>query len=63
MILVPFLAISTKFFGNMFSTYYRRFMIYDAPARFFVSWQCVLFESVKGRVVCRLLTSVAHGAF
>jgi delta8-fatty-acid desaturase len=38
---VPFFAISTKFFNNVFSTYYRRFITYDAPARFFVSCQCV----------------------
>ena len=38
---VPFFAITPKFFDNLYSTYYRRTMLFDAASRFFVSIQCV----------------------
>jgi len=36
---VPFFAITPKFFDNLYSTYYRRTMLFDAASRFFVSIQ------------------------
>lgn len=36
---VPFFAISNKFFGNIYSTYKRRILLFDAASRFFVSMQ------------------------
>ena len=36
---VPFFAISNKFFGNIYSTYKQRILLFDAASRFFVSMQ------------------------
>merc|ERR1711939_498492 len=43
---IPFFAISTRFFGNLYSTYYRRTMLMDAASRFFVSIQHKLYYIV-----------------
>ncbi|KAI8067198.1 delta-6-fatty acid desaturase [Gongronella butleri] len=40
---LPFFAISTKFFGNLFSTYYNKTLEFDAAARFFVKRQHYLY--------------------
>ncbi|KAI8084594.1 fatty acid desaturase-domain-containing protein [Halteromyces radiatus] len=40
---LPFLAISTRFFQNLYSSYYQRVMAYDAVARFFVARQHHLY--------------------
>ncbi|KNC97541.1 uncharacterized protein SPPG_07016 [Spizellomyces punctatus DAOM BR117] len=40
---MPFFAISTKFFQNLYSTYYKRVLNFDAAAQFFISIQHHLF--------------------
>jgi len=40
---LPFLAISPAFFNSLYSTYYRRILYFDAPARFFLKFQHNLF--------------------
>jgi delta8-fatty-acid desaturase len=43
---LPFIAITTKFFNNLFSTYYKRILPFDAVSRFFVSHQHHLYYLV-----------------
>ncbi|KAI8810230.1 fatty acid desaturase-domain-containing protein [Cladochytrium replicatum] len=43
---LPFFAISTKFFGSLYSTYYKRPMPFDLAAKIFVSMQHRLFYVV-----------------
>ncbi|EPB85956.1 hypothetical protein HMPREF1544_07288 [Mucor circinelloides 1006PhL] len=40
---VPFMAITTKFFNNIYSTYYKRVLPFDAASRFFVRHQHYLY--------------------
>lgn len=40
---LPFLAITTKFFNNVYSTYYKRVLPFDAAAKFFVRYQHYLY--------------------
>ncbi|KAF5337416.1 hypothetical protein D9611_003148 [Ephemerocybe angulata] len=40
---IPFFAISTAFFGSLWSSYYKRTMAFDWAARFFISMQHKLF--------------------
>lgn len=40
---LPFFAITTRFFDNIYSTYYKRVFEFDAPARFFVRYQHHLY--------------------
>lgn len=40
---LPFLAITTKLFNNIYSTYYKRVLPFDAFARFFVRYQHHLY--------------------
>ncbi|KAI8364751.1 delta-6 fatty acid desaturase [Radiomyces spectabilis] len=40
---LPFLAITTKFFSNIYSTYYKKVLKFDAFARFFVRYQHHLY--------------------
>ncbi|KAI9004586.1 fatty acid desaturase-domain-containing protein [Gaertneriomyces semiglobifer] len=44
--LMPFFAITTKFFEDIHSTYYNRTLVFDAPARFLVSIQHYLYYIV-----------------
>lgn len=43
---LPFLAITTKFFNNLYSTYYKRVLPFDAASRFFVRYQHHLYYLV-----------------
>ncbi|CAD6577879.1 MAG: hypothetical protein CYPHOPRED_000398 [Cyphobasidiales sp. Tagirdzhanova-0007] len=43
---IPFFAISPKFFGNLYSTYYRRQMLLDAASKCFISMQHNLYYIV-----------------
>ncbi|KAI7875600.1 delta-6-fatty acid desaturase [Lichtheimia hyalospora FSU 10163] len=43
---LPFFAITTRFFDNIYSTYYKRVFEFDAPARFFVRYQHHLYYIV-----------------
>ncbi|CAO3590666.1 unnamed protein product [Absidia cylindrospora] len=43
---LPFLAISTRFFQNLYSTYYGRVMAFDSVAKFFVARQHHLYYLV-----------------
>lgn len=40
---LPFIAVSTRFFDSLYSTFHRRDMKFDAFAKFFVSFQHYLF--------------------
>ncbi|KAI9318752.1 fatty acid desaturase-domain-containing protein [Dichotomocladium elegans] len=40
---LPFFAITTRFFNNIYSTYYKRILPFDAPSRFFVRYQHYLY--------------------
>lgn len=40
---LPFFAITTRFFNNLYSTYYKRVLKFDAPARFFIKYQHHLY--------------------
>ncbi|KAI9025074.1 fatty acid desaturase-domain-containing protein [Phycomyces nitens] len=40
---MPFMAITTKLFNNLYSTYYNRVMEFDAPSRFFIKYQHYLY--------------------
>ncbi|KAF7731611.1 Delta 8 Fatty Acid Desaturase [Apophysomyces ossiformis] len=40
---LPFLAITTRFFDNLYSTYYKRILKFDAPSQFFVKYQHHLY--------------------
>ncbi|CAG8534726.1 11097_t:CDS:1 [Racocetra persica] len=40
---LPFFAITTKLFKNLYSTYYKRTLYFDAFARYFVSYQHYLY--------------------
>ncbi|KAI8996020.1 fatty acid desaturase-domain-containing protein [Gaertneriomyces semiglobifer] len=43
---LPFMAISTKFFKSLYSTYYNRVLTFDPAAQFFVSVQHYMFYVV-----------------
>ncbi|KAI9249509.1 fatty acid desaturase-domain-containing protein [Phascolomyces articulosus] len=43
---LPFFAISTRFFNNLYSTYYNRVLEFDAAAKFFVKYQHYLYYLV-----------------
>ncbi|KAI8144048.1 delta-6-fatty acid desaturase [Fennellomyces sp. T-0311] len=43
---IPFFAITTRFFNNIYSTYYKRVLEFDAASRFFVSYQHYLYYLV-----------------
>jgi delta8-fatty-acid desaturase len=43
---LPFLAITTRFFNNLYSSYYRRVMAFDAAAKIFVAHQHHLYYLV-----------------
>ncbi|CCX33249.1 fatty acid desaturase-domain-containing protein [Pyronema domesticum] len=43
---LPFFAVSHRFFGSIFSSYYQRYMPYDAFARFFVPMQHYLYYPI-----------------
>ncbi|KAI9490093.1 fatty acid desaturase-domain-containing protein [Zychaea mexicana] len=43
---MPFFAITTRFFNNIYSTYYNRVLEFDAPARFFLKYQHHLYYLV-----------------
>ncbi|RKO85576.1 fatty acid desaturase-domain-containing protein, partial [Blyttiomyces helicus] len=43
---MPFLAVSTRFFKNLYSSYYKRIMPFDGPARVLVSIQHYIFYVV-----------------
>ncbi|SAL95484.1 hypothetical protein [Absidia glauca] len=43
---LPFLAITTRFFNNLYSSYYRRVMAFDAAAKVFVAHQHHLYYLV-----------------
>lgn len=43
---LPFLAITNKFFNNVYSTYYKRVLPFDAASRFFVRYQHYLYYLV-----------------
>lgn len=40
---LPFLAITNKFFNNVYSTYYKRVLPFDAASRFFIRYQHHLY--------------------
>jgi delta8-fatty-acid desaturase len=40
---LPFMAITTKFFNNLYSTYYKRVLPFDGASRFFVQYQHYLY--------------------
>ncbi|OBZ90534.1 Delta(8)-fatty-acid desaturase [Choanephora cucurbitarum] len=40
---LPFLAISTRFFQNLYSTYYQKVLPFDSVARFFIQYQHYLY--------------------
>ncbi|RCH78530.1 hypothetical protein CU098_001681, partial [Rhizopus stolonifer] len=40
---LPFLAISTKFFNHLYSTYYKKVLYFDSVARFFIKYQHYLY--------------------
>lgn len=43
---IPFFAVSTRFFDNIYSTYHKKLMVFNRFARFFVSLQHYLFYVV-----------------
>lgn len=43
---LPFFAITNKFFNNVYSTYYKRVLPFDAASRFFVTYQHYLYYIV-----------------
>ena len=43
---LPFLAITNKFFNNLYSTYYKRVLPFDAASRFFIRYQHHLYYLV-----------------
>mmetsp|Transcript_14839 Transcript_14839/g.17404 ORF Transcript_14839/g.17404 Transcript_14839/m.17404 type:complete len:812 (-) Transcript_14839:241-2676(-) len=45
---LPMLCVSSKLFGKFWSTYHEKFFITDAVARFFVSYQHLLFYPIMG---------------
>lgn len=44
---MPFFAISTRFLGNIYSTYYKRVLEYDGLARLVLPIQCVPSGSIR----------------
>jgi delta8-fatty-acid desaturase len=43
---LPFMAITTKFFNDLYSTYYKRVLPFDGASRFFVKYQHYLYYLV-----------------
>jgi delta8-fatty-acid desaturase len=44
--LIPFFAVSHRFFSSLFSTYYDRILPYDSAAKFLVQYQHLLYYPV-----------------
>ncbi|ORX90622.1 hypothetical protein K493DRAFT_317847, partial [Basidiobolus meristosporus CBS 931.73] len=43
---LPFFAVTTKFFNNLFSSYHNKVLVFDRPSRFFVSLQHYLYYPI-----------------